>query len=190
MPSISCSLNLLLCIGIALGHPNPNPPPHTGSNDGNYASEQIFLGRFVSTPTPDQLSIEQGAVLVSSTDGKGFIKAVAWNVSDAMTATSALGVDSGTMVVTAGDNGFFFPGFIGMLIAASCLFCTNLSRRTHPCSSVSQSWTFLGHLAGLAPDLHLSNGGELKQSRLSRLCQLDNYPRSLCTGTYGLFPRH
>lgn len=190
MPSISYSLNLLLCIGIALGHPNPNPSPQTGSNDGNHASEQIFLGRFVSTPTPDQLLIEQGAVLVSSADGRGFIKAVAWNVSDPVTATSALGVDSGTTVVTAGDNGFFFPGFIGRPIAVSRLFCTNFSRRTHPCSSVSQSWTFLRHLAGLAPDLYLSNGGELEQSRLSRLCQLDNYPRSLCTGTCGLFPRH
>ena len=158
MLSISCILNLLLCVCFVLGHPNPNPPPHNGSSH-SHVFEQIFVGRFVSTPTPGQLFIEQGAILVSGADGRGFIKAIAWNVSDGTTAASALGVDSGTTVVTAGDNGFFFPGFIGMPIVACQAYFANSSRRTHTCASVPQFGTFLRHLVGLVTDVHLSDGG-------------------------------
>ena len=113
MLSLHNGLVLLGCIVYALAHPAPSPRPYGGQIAGRDTSQQIFLGRFISTPTADELLIEFGAVLVSSSDGKGIITAVAWNVSDAASAVTALGAASGTTVFTADDNGFFFPGFIG-----------------------------------------------------------------------------
>lgn len=105
---------LAVCFALVNAHPpGSNHPPYNGQIAGSDVSQQIFLGRFISTPAPDQLLIEQGAVLVSSGDGKGFIEAVAWNVTDPAAALTALGATSGTTVVTSEDDGFFFPGFIG-----------------------------------------------------------------------------
>jgi hypothetical protein len=73
----------------------------------------VFFGRFISTPSPDQLSINTGAVLVSSSDGRGTIQNAVWNVTDAASALSTLGVASNVPVVYAANDGFFFPGFIG-----------------------------------------------------------------------------
>lgn len=77
------------------------------------STQQVFFGRFISTPSPDQLSINTGAVLVSSSDGRGTIQNAVWNVTDAATALSSLGVASNVPVIYAADDGFFFPGFIG-----------------------------------------------------------------------------
>ncbi|KEF53579.1 uncharacterized protein A1O9_10554 [Exophiala aquamarina CBS 119918] len=114
--SLTCKAFLLaVCIAFASAHPSgSNHSPYNGQIAGSNVAQQIFLGRFISTPTPDQLSIEKGAVLVSSADGKGFIEAVAWNVTDPAAAITALGATSGTTVVTADDDSFFFPGFIGI----------------------------------------------------------------------------
>jgi hypothetical protein len=103
------------CAVLASAHPpnyHSSPDRLTSSANGG---EQIFLGRFISTPTPDQLLIQDGAVLVSSADGRGVINAVAWNVSSPAAAITALGVANGTTVVTSNDQGFFFPGFIGSI---------------------------------------------------------------------------
>jgi hypothetical protein len=120
-----CSVTMLLtynnfifatCVALAYAHPPISyRSPYNGQVAGIDAAPQIFLGRFISTPAPDQLLIQQGAVLVSSGDGRGFINAVAWNVSDPETAVTALGAASGTTIITSDDHGFFFPGFIGMI---------------------------------------------------------------------------
>lgn len=94
-----------------------HPPNHHAPNDRIISrangDEQIFLGRFISTPSPNELLIQEGAVLVSSADGRGVINAVAWNVSNPTAAIAALGAGNGTPVVTSNEQGFFFPGFIG-----------------------------------------------------------------------------
>jgi hypothetical protein len=84
--------------------------------DGNSTS-QIFYGRFISTPNPRTLSIQNGAVLVTSSDGRGYIKAIAFNVTSPEDAAAALGASSDIAVVQAADSGFFFPGFVGMLVS-------------------------------------------------------------------------
>lgn len=77
----------------------------------------IYFGRFISTPTPDDLLIQTGAVLVSSGDGHGTIEKVDWTVNGANDALSKFGEE--VAVVTANENGFFFPGFIDTHIHAS-----------------------------------------------------------------------
>lgn len=77
------------------------------------SEKTIYFGRFISTPKPDQLLIRNGAVLVSSTDGRGVIEKVDWEVKTTQGAAKSFGVDA--PVVTSKDNGFFFPGFIGKL---------------------------------------------------------------------------
>ena len=75
------------------------------------ATRTIYFGRFISAPTPDDLLIQTGAVLVSSKDGRGIIEKTDWTVNGPSDALSKFGVE--VPVVTAPDNGFFFPGFIG-----------------------------------------------------------------------------
>lgn len=113
---LTCSSFILAaCVAFAYAHPPSSyRSPYNGKGAGSDAP-QIFFGRFISTPAPDQLLIQQGAVLVSSGDGRGFINAVAWNVSDPGAAITALGAASGTTIITSDDQGFFFPGFIGMM---------------------------------------------------------------------------
>ncbi|KAK4945725.1 hypothetical protein LTR10_015073 [Elasticomyces elasticus] len=82
------------------------------------STQQVFYGRFISTPNPDQLSINTGAVLVTSNDGRGTIQNAVWNVTDVQTALSSLGVDASVPVIYAADDGFFFPGFIDSHIHA------------------------------------------------------------------------
>lgn len=79
---------------------SPSPP-----------TQLIFFGRFVSTPRPNDLIIRTGAVLVSSRDGQGVIEKADWEVNGPNDAASKLGVEA--PIVTAGEGGFFFPGFIG-----------------------------------------------------------------------------
>ena len=78
------------------------------------AARAIYFGRFISTPKPDELLIQTGAVLVSSRDGRGRIEKVDWTVNGPNDALSKFGIE--VPVITAQDNGFFFPGFIGMLL--------------------------------------------------------------------------
>src|SRR5689334_4960354 len=105
--SLTCnSFILAACVALAYAHPPSSyRSPYNGKVAGSDAAPQIFFGRFISTPTPDQLLIQQGAVLVSSGDGKGFINAVAWNVSDPGAAITALGAASGTTIITSDDQG-------------------------------------------------------------------------------------
>lgn len=74
-------------------------------------SKRIYFGRFISTPTRDELLIRTGAVLVDRKDGRGVIEKANWTVNGPNDAASKLGVEA--PVVTARENGFFFPGFIG-----------------------------------------------------------------------------
>jgi len=74
--------------------------------------ETIYFGRFISAPRPDDLLIRTGAVLVDRSDSRGLIKKTDWTVKSPSDATSKFGVEA--PVVIAKDNGFFFPGFIGM----------------------------------------------------------------------------
>jgi len=76
-------------------------------------AKTIYFGRFISTPQPDQLAIRTGAVLVDRTDGRGVVEKADWAVSDPDEARGQFGVDDSTPVVTAEEDGFFFPGFIG-----------------------------------------------------------------------------
>jgi hypothetical protein len=73
--------------------------------------KRIYFGRFISTPRPDELLIRTGAVLVDRRDGRGVIEAANWSVTGPNDAASKLGVEA--PVVAAGEDGFFFPGFIG-----------------------------------------------------------------------------
>jgi hypothetical protein len=73
----------------------------------------IYFGRFISTPTPADLLIRSGAVLVAGDDGGGVIEDADWEVKSAEEAKRKFGAEA--EVVTVGEDGFFFPGFIGML---------------------------------------------------------------------------
>lgn len=73
----------------------------------------IYFGRFISTPTPSELLIRSGAVLVAGDDGKGVIEDVDWEVQSAAEARGKFGGEA--EVVTGLEDGFFFPGFIGMV---------------------------------------------------------------------------
>lgn len=75
------------------------------------ASKTIYYGRFIDAPTAQDLRIRTGAVLVSARDGTGLIEKVDWTVQGPNDAASKLGVEA--PVITAGEKGFFFPGFIG-----------------------------------------------------------------------------
>jgi guanine deaminase len=77
----------------------------------------IYFGRFISAPTPDSLLILTGAVLVSNNDGHGTIEKADWTVNGAADALSKFNEE--VPVVTANENGFFFPGFIDSHIHAS-----------------------------------------------------------------------
>ncbi|KAK5328396.1 hypothetical protein LTR93_002181 [Exophiala xenobiotica] len=79
--------------------------------------ETIYFGRFVSAPTPNELLIRTGAVLVDSKNGKGVITKADWTIDGPDGAVSKFGVEA--PVVTSKDNGFFFPGFIDTHIHAS-----------------------------------------------------------------------
>ena len=74
---------------------------------------KVFLGRFIHVPSPDELSINQGAILV---DQDGTISKIAWGEElSERKAKSALGIgDENVVMVRCGEGGFFFPGFIGM----------------------------------------------------------------------------
>lgn len=76
------------------------------------AARTVYYGRFISAPTPDELLIQTGAVLVSSRDGRGIIEKADWRVTGAEDALAKFGIE--VPVVTSGEHGFFFPGFIGM----------------------------------------------------------------------------
>ena len=120
--------------------------------------QTIYFGRFIDTPTSDELRIRTGAVLVSDKNGRGTILKADWTVNGPNDAASKLGVEA--PVVTTSDDGFFFPGFIGEPVSASCL-SINLNvepiRYPCPCFSISQRrhlWQV--HSAGLAHHVHLS----------------------------------
>ncbi len=78
---------------------------------GRMGQETIYFGRFVSAPTPDELLIRTGAVLVDSKNGKGVITKADWTIDGPNGAVSKFGGEA--PVVMPKDNGFFFPGFIG-----------------------------------------------------------------------------
>lgn len=82
-----------------------------GNSIDTQRRKTIFFGRFVSTPSSEQLLIRTGAVLVSSADGRGVIEKCDWSVSGPSEAVSKLGVEA--PVVCAAEEGWFFPGFIG-----------------------------------------------------------------------------
>jgi hypothetical protein len=91
------------------------------------AKKTIYFGRFISTPTPTELLIRSGAVLVIGEDGSGVIEEVDWEVKDQEEAKSKFGVAD---VVTTGNNdGFFFPGFIGMAHFFGSLCCGRSYRK-------------------------------------------------------------
>lgn len=83
------------------------------------AQQQVFYGRFISTPTPDEVVIQNGAVLVSSDDGIGTIVASTWDADSLENAIQQLGAPNETVVVQSGEDGFFFPGFIGKTLPLS-----------------------------------------------------------------------
>ena len=73
----------------------------------------IYFGRFISTPAPTELLIRSGAVLVTGDNGKGVIEDVDWEVQSAEEAKGKFGGEA--EVVAGVEDGFFFPGFIGMV---------------------------------------------------------------------------
>ncbi|KAK5098995.1 hypothetical protein LTR70_000884 [Exophiala xenobiotica] len=79
--------------------------------------QQIFLGRFISAPGPNDLLIREGAVLVSSTNGHGRIEKTSWTVRSSDEALRLFNVGN-VSVIHSPMNGFFFPGFIDTHIHA------------------------------------------------------------------------
>lgn len=75
------------------------------------ASGTIYFGRFIDTPSATELRIRTGAVLVNTRDGTGIIQKADWTVNGPNDAASKMGVEA--PIITAGADGFFFPGFIG-----------------------------------------------------------------------------
>ena len=71
----------------------------------------VYCGRFASTPTPSDVVIRFGAVLVAGEDGAGIIEDVDWEVKSAAEAQDKFGQE--VQIVTGPEDGFFFPGFIG-----------------------------------------------------------------------------
>ena len=100
--------------------------------------KSIYFGRFISVPTPAELLIRSGAVLVVGGDGGGTIEEVDWEVKSAEEAKRKFG---GQADVVLGDkDGFFFPGFIGMLgiLTAAGIWRPSLPLRgRETCSSTS-----------------------------------------------------
>lgn len=76
--------------------------------------QTIYYGRFIDVPSSEELRTRTGAVLVSNLNGRGVIEKADWSVNGPVDAPSKLGVEA--PVVVAGEDGFFFPGFIGMLM--------------------------------------------------------------------------
>lgn len=77
-------------------------------------TKALFYGRFISAPGPEELLIQEGAVLVSGDDGHGVIEKVDWDVKDLKGAMEGFGVKDGDVrVYETGGEGFWFPGFIG-----------------------------------------------------------------------------
>lgn len=93
------------------------------------AQQMIYFGRFTDTPSADHLRIRIGAVLVSSKNGRGVIEKADWTVNGANDAASKLGVEA--PVVTAKDDGFFFPGFIGQFSPSFYKASTTDTSQTH-----------------------------------------------------------
>ncbi|KAK5957865.1 hypothetical protein OHC33_001054 [Knufia fluminis] len=81
--------------------------------------KQIFVGRFISAPGPNDLLIQEGAILVSSTDGHGTIEKTSWTAQNNKDALAEFNLLEGDVdVFEAPQNGFFFPGFIDTHIHA------------------------------------------------------------------------
>lgn len=78
----------------------------------------IYFGRFIDTPTADEIRIRTGAVLVSRCDGHGLVEKAAWDFDQMLEAHEKLGVQKDVDIVTCPAEGFFFPGFIDTHIHA------------------------------------------------------------------------
>ena len=79
----------------------------------------LFHGRFISAPTPHQLLIQQGAVLVSRNDGHGLIEKTNWAANTIEQALESFGLQQADVeIIRASESTFFFPGFIDTHIHA------------------------------------------------------------------------
>lgn len=86
--------------------------------------QTIFVGRFISTPTPHAYLIQNGALLVDRDDGRGVIRKCIWDDKLELTQiediAGRLGILSKDVdIVRCNTEGFFFPGFIDTHIHAS-----------------------------------------------------------------------
>lgn len=85
----------------------------------NEGTQKIYLGRFISTPDANTLSIRTGAVLVSGTT----ITKTAWQVATPEEALTTFGFQPDDLphnvtIETTSPTSFFFPGFIDTHIHA------------------------------------------------------------------------
>ena len=87
----------------------------------------IFFGRFIDVPIPEDLRIRSGAVLVAVDEegarGMGRIEKAIWDVDSdndedvrAKLLDGSDGGNSAVEIVRAGEDRFFFPGFIGTFL--------------------------------------------------------------------------
>lgn len=76
-------------------------------------TKTIYFGRFISTPTPSELLIRSGAVLVGGEDGSAVIEDVDWAAQSAEEAKQTFESTADMDIVIGEGDGFFFPGFIG-----------------------------------------------------------------------------
>jgi hypothetical protein len=92
------------------------------------SQQMIYSGRFIDTPTPNDIRIREGAVLVSNQDGTGVIEKADWTGSGSATALQAMCPDA--QVVESTTNGFFFPGFIGEYSTSKTVAHSHMVRST------------------------------------------------------------
>lgn len=140
--------------------------------NGITAKKTLFTGRFISTPGPNDLLIQEGAVLVSSQNGHGIIEKADWKVTNSTEALSVFGLlaDEIHEIVSAPENGFFFPGFID----------THIHAPQYPNAGIFGKSTLLDWLTTYTFPLESSLGGKgpLSVSKGDESQRIDHVARS------------
>ena len=119
--------------------------------DTNGPRKNVYYGRFISAPGAEELLIQQGAVLVSGTNGVGLIEKVDWTVTTPAEALTALGVEQADVnFVETSEDSFFFPGFID----------THIHAPQYPNAGIFGKSTLLDWLTTYTFPLEASLGGQ------------------------------
>lgn len=125
--------------------------------EASISGRTLFFGRFISTPGPETLLVQQGAVLVSSTDSKGVIDKVDWTVRSSGEALARWHLDQDLIVFRSTENGFFFPGFVD----------THIHAPQYPNAGIFGKSTLLDWLTTYTFPLEASLGGHASLAQVT-----------------------